>query len=322
MADSMVLLQIPNSTPLPNMEPEENEFGDVEDDYSAVASAITRMNERENSYVLKQINGRNSPSKGGRNSPTKGKLTPRSIGTPRTPRSQFISTPRSHTLLGTNATVLNENVPLTQRNSAISSGYRSPRQFTLSASHMDRAGSGLPPRLGKLHEPQRKMSFDYDPNEGTLSRSTIKPTKWPVRPAKTHISLGIGPVWSEPSLSAWRNIGSLSTQMSAQRSLWSNWADVQAESSLGAQITLFVLSCSFVHYIYWKCTDYMQCIIFYCVIALHLKERWLIRPIKCILTRFRSARITDLKSNTNCLHIPTWKQLRVRLSLICTSCFC
>ena len=34
------------------------------------------------------------------------------------------------------------------------------------------------------------------------SRSTTKPTKWPVRPAKTQISLGIHPVWSESSLCA------------------------------------------------------------------------------------------------------------------------
>ena len=32
-----------------------------------------------------------------------------------------------------------------------------------------------------------------------------------VRPAKTQISLGIRPVWSESSLSAWRNLGSLAT---------------------------------------------------------------------------------------------------------------
>ena len=31
---------------------------------------------------------------------------------------------------------------------------------------------------------------------------------WPLRPAKTQISLGIRSVWSESSLSAWRNIGS------------------------------------------------------------------------------------------------------------------
>ena len=38
-----------------------------------------------------------------------------------------------------------------------------------------------------------------------------KPTKWHVRPAKTQISLGIRPVWSESSLSAIRKLGSLAT---------------------------------------------------------------------------------------------------------------
>ena len=38
-----------------------------------------------------------------------------------------------------------------------------------------------------------------------------KPTKWFVRPAKTQISLGIRPVWSVSSLSAWRKLGSLAT---------------------------------------------------------------------------------------------------------------
>ena len=33
-----------------------------------------------------------------------------------------------------------------------------------------------------------------------LSCSMTKPTKWPMRPAKTRISLGIRPVWSEASL--------------------------------------------------------------------------------------------------------------------------
>ena len=36
-------------------------------------------------------------------------------------------------------------------------------------------------------------------------------TKWHVRPAKTQISLGIRPVWSESSLSAWRKLGSFAT---------------------------------------------------------------------------------------------------------------
>ena len=38
-----------------------------------------------------------------------------------------------------------------------------------------------------------------------------KTNKMSVRPAKTHISLGIRPVWSESSLSAWRKLGPLST---------------------------------------------------------------------------------------------------------------
>ena len=35
-----------------------------------------------------------------------------------------------------------------------------------------------------------------------VSRLVTKPTKWHVRPAKTQISLGIRPVWSESSLCA------------------------------------------------------------------------------------------------------------------------
>ena len=38
-----------------------------------------------------------------------------------------------------------------------------------------------------------------------------KQTKWSVRPAKTQISLGIRPVWSESSPSAWRKLVSLAT---------------------------------------------------------------------------------------------------------------
>ena len=44
-----------------------------------------------------------------------------------------------------------------------------------------------------------------------MSRIVTKPTDWHVRLAKTQISLGIRPVWSESSLSAWRMLGSLAT---------------------------------------------------------------------------------------------------------------
>ena len=44
-----------------------------------------------------------------------------------------------------------------------------------------------------------------------MSRLVTKPTKWHVPPAKPQIRLGIRPVWSESSLSAWRKLGSLAT---------------------------------------------------------------------------------------------------------------
>ena len=61
---------------------------------------------------------------------------------------------------------------------------------------------------------QGDSSFLWDGHQCILNKankmsgSITKPTKWLVRPAKTQISLGICPVWSESSLSAWRNIGS------------------------------------------------------------------------------------------------------------------
>ena len=48
-------------------------------------------------------------------------------------------------------------------------------------------------------------------NEDYKSQRTTKPTKWHVCPAKTQISLGIRPVWSESLLSAWRKLRSLAT---------------------------------------------------------------------------------------------------------------
>ena len=44
-----------------------------------------------------------------------------------------------------------------------------------------------------------------------MSRLMTKPTKCHVHPAKTQISLGIRPVWSESSLFAWRKLGYLAT---------------------------------------------------------------------------------------------------------------
>ena len=58
-----------------------------------------------------------------------------------------------------------------------------------------------------LHSLPWKCQFDLL----HLSHLMTKPTKWSVRPGKTQISLGIRPVWSESSLSAWRKLGSLAT---------------------------------------------------------------------------------------------------------------
>ena len=54
-----------------------------------------------------------------------------------------------------------------------------------------------------------------------------KPTKWHARAAKTQTSLSIHPVWSESSLSAWRNLMSLATHW-----VHSEDSDAQADSSL------------------------------------------------------------------------------------------
>ena len=51
------------------------------------------------------------------------------------------------------------------------------------------------------------------------------------RPAKTRISLGICPLWSESSLSAWRKLGSLATHWANNKD-WSDWVDAQADLSL------------------------------------------------------------------------------------------
>ena len=56
-----------------------------------------------------------------------------------------------------------------------------------------------------------KITLDIAQITENISRLTTKLTKWPVRPAKTQISLGICPVWSESLLSTWWNIGSSAT---------------------------------------------------------------------------------------------------------------
>ena len=51
----------------------------------------------------------------------------------------------------------------------------------------------------------------YSHTHSLLEPPCDKTNKMTVRPAKTQISLGIRPVWSESSLSAWRKLGFLAT---------------------------------------------------------------------------------------------------------------
>ena len=81
-------------------------------------------------------------------------------------------------------------------------------------------------------------------NTHNMSRLMIKPTKWPMRPAKTQISLGIRPVWSESLLSTWRKLGSLATH-------WAHNKDSEQTGKMprlirvfdGCTVMLLVLSC-------------------------------------------------------------------------------
>ena len=64
-----------------------------------------------------------------------------------------------------------------------------------------------------------------------MNQCTTKPTKWPVRPAKTQISLGMCPVWSVFAVHL-KKCWVLSYPLSTQRRLWSDWVDAQADLSL------------------------------------------------------------------------------------------
>ena len=77
-----------------------------------------------------------------------------------------------------------------------------------------------------------------------LSQSMTKPTKWPVHPAKTQISLG----FAQSSLPDWRRCGSWAIHK-AHSEDWSDWTirlswcPGCSVSLLGAQVILLVSSC-------------------------------------------------------------------------------
>ena len=67
-----------------------------------------------------------------------------------------------------------------------------------------------------------------------------------VRPAKTQISLGIRPVWSESSLSAWRSLTCRSLAiLRAHSDDWSDWADTDQTGRMPKLIRVFIRCTSF-----------------------------------------------------------------------------
>ena len=69
--------------------------------------------------------------------------------------------------------------------------------------------------------------FGFCFTQRNMIRRMIKPTKWHVHPGRSAwVDLGIRPIWSESSLSAWLNTGSLSTHWAYSED-WSVWADAQ-----------------------------------------------------------------------------------------------
>ena len=122
--------------------------------------------------------------------------------------------------------------------------YPSPRNFQFAPNN--HYGFFFLPTFPSTIAFQLKYALFYQFNVKTSTSEPRhdKTNKMSVRPAKTQISLGIRPVWSESSLSAWRKLGSLAT----------HWADSEDSDQTGqlprliwvfarGTVILLVLSC-------------------------------------------------------------------------------
>ena len=152
----------------------------------------------------------------------------------------------------------------------------------------------------------RNMVFSFYNIFHYLSRLVTKQAKWHVRWAKTHISLGIRPVWSESSLSTWRKLLSLATH-------WAHSEDSDQAGRMPRLIWVFTgRTCQYVGFVmrrlnyysvfsssccYGKavlCLWFFLCVSFsilFSVIITHLSRlstkltKWPVRPAK---TQIRS----------------------------------
>ena len=83
----------------------------------------------------------------------------------------------------------------------------------------------------RLYDPVCHNALHTNPITLNFEPPHDKTNKMTVRPAKTQISLGIRPVWSESSLCAQR-VAKDPSFLRADSEDWSDWADVQADLSL------------------------------------------------------------------------------------------
>ena len=93
-----------------------------------------------------------------------------------------------------------------------------------------------------------------------MSRNMTKATMWHVGPAKTQISLGIPPVWSESSLCAQWVAKDPRFLHADSKDSWADWADAQADLSLRwmqAHFVGFVMS-RFTSSSTWWLHNYIQ----------------------------------------------------------------
>ena len=101
-----------------------------------------------------------------------------------------------------------------------------------------------------------------------MSWLVAKPTKWHVRPAKTQISLGIRPVWSESSLSAWRKLGFLATNWVHSKDSQTGRMPRLIRVLAGRTVILLVLSwggsCGADRNMTMKCSDEWKAVRAYC----------------------------------------------------------
>ena len=153
----MVLVNKAKSLDLAGLPPDEPDPG-IPDDFRirVISSTVQKMEENEKVFFSKR-------------DPMSSSLLSKSGSLPVTPRS---SRPCSKHDTGVNRTILNHDVTLNHKNSAISRSYSSPRQYTLSASKGYRSANGIVENLRpntRSNLLSRDTSyFDFDVNEGIV----------------------------------------------------------------------------------------------------------------------------------------------------------